>query len=124
MAITWTMDAARGRVHVTVTRPSTREQGQAAARAIVSAPDYAPTFGFLVDALGGAGPEFIRDVVHFFAMHRDMFRGVRVAIVMTLGSSAGKAQIGEILADSRDLPLTIELFRTYKAAEHWLATGP
>ncbi|PYR89964.1 MAG: hypothetical protein DMF84_22255 [Acidobacteria bacterium] len=123
MPITWTVDAAKGRVHVTLTIPSTRDQARAAATNILSAPGYAPTFGFVVDAIGKAGPEFVRDVVHFFATHRDKFRGVRVAIVMTLGSvPCSKSKLAETLAQGRDLPMTIETFRTYKAAERWLSS--
>jgi hypothetical protein len=124
MPITWTVDAGKNRVHVTVTPPSTRDHGRVAATAIVSAPGYAPTFGFLVDGIGSVGPEFVRDVVHFFATHRDKFRGVRVAIVMTLGSvAAGKSKIAETLDECADLPMTIQTFRTYKAAEHWLSSS-
>lgn len=124
MAVTWTVDADKSRVHVTVTARATRDQGRAAASAIVADPDYAPTFGFVVDAHGRAGPEFVGDVVHFFASHTDKFRGIRVAIVLSLGSPAGtKSKMAKILADTRDLPISIETFRTYKAAERWLSTS-
>lgn len=124
MPITWTVNADKNRVHVTLTAPSTRDQGRAAATAIVSAPGYAPTFGFLVDAIGSVGPEFVGDVVHFFATHRDKFRGVRIAIVMTLGSVAvGKSKMAETLGEGADLPMTIQTFRTYKAAEQWLSSS-
>jgi hypothetical protein len=92
--------------------------------AIVEDPDYAPTFGFVVDAHGRAGPEFVRDVVHFFATHADKFRGVRVAIVLSMGSAAGsQSKVAEILGEAGSLPISIQTFRTYKAAERWLSSS-
>jgi hypothetical protein len=123
MPVTWTVDAGKSRVHVTVTGRATRDQGGAAAAAIVSDPGFAPTFGFVMDAHGCAGPDFVRDVVNFFATHRDKFRGARVAIVMSLGAVAGKSETAEILAESGDLPITIQTFWTYRAADRWLSSS-
>ena len=124
MPITWTVDAGKRLAHVTVTAPYTRDQGRAAATAIVAEPAFAPTFGFVVDTLGRTGPEFVRDMVYFFATHKDKFRASRVAIVLGLGSVGwSKSKMAETLAESENLPLTIRVFRTYKQAERWLSSS-
>src|SRR5688572_8666324 len=89
MTIAWTIDAVKRRVNVTLTRPYNRDQAQAVAEAISGHHEFAPSFGILVEALDGANPEFVRDVLYFLSTHREKFRDARVAIVATAGSRAG-----------------------------------
>jgi hypothetical protein len=123
MPFTWNVNAAKGQVHVTLTAPYTRDQGRAAAAAVVSDPAFSRTFGFIVDAIGPVGPEFVRDVRYFFATHREKFLGQRVAIVLGLGSAGvSRHRIAES-GETADAAMAIRMFRTYKEAERWLSTG-
>jgi hypothetical protein len=122
MTITWTVDAAKRRVYVTVTRPYTREQGQTTAAAIAGHHEFAPSFGLLVEALDGANPEFVRDVLYFLSTHREKFRSARVAIVATVGSRVGgKSAVAATLAEFPNLPMVITVCATYREAERWLS---
>lgn len=123
MPLTWSVNAPKRQVHVTLTAPYTRDQGLAAAAAVVADPAFSRTFGFVVDTIGPVGPEFFRDVTYFFATHREKFLGQRVAIVLGLGS-AGVSKSGIAgSGDNADAPVAMRMFRTYKGAERWLSTG-
>lgn len=118
MPITWSLNAPKGQVHVTLIAPYTRDQGRAAATAIASDPAFSRAFGFVVDTMGIVSPQFVRDVAYFFGTHREKFLGQRAAIVLGLGPAGGSSSgIGK---DS-DVPVVIRTFRTYKAAEQWLS---
>jgi hypothetical protein len=123
MPITWSVNAPKGQVHVTLIAPYTRDQGRAAATAIASDPAFSHAFGFVVDTMGLVSPQFVRDVAYFFGTHREKFLGQRAAIVLGLGSAGGSSSgIAETGEDS-DVPVTIRTFRTYKAAEQWLSAS-
>jgi hypothetical protein len=123
MPITWNVNAEKRHVHVTVVAPYTRDQGREAATAITSDPAFTRAFGFLIDTIGPVDPHFLRDVAYFFGTHREKFRGQRAAIVLGLRSVAGNQLRHVDASDDTAAPVTIRTFRTYKAAERWLATS-
>jgi hypothetical protein len=122
MPITWNVNALKSQVHITVVAPYTRDEGRAAATAIASDPAFSRAFGFVVDTIGAVDSQFVRDIAYFFLTHREKFFGQRVAIVLGLGS-VGVSRSGIVdTGNDAGVPVTIRIFRTYKAAERWLAT--
>jgi hypothetical protein len=122
MPITWNVNAEKRHVHVTVVAPYTRDQGREAATAITSDPAFTRAFGFLIDTIGPVDPHFLRDVAYFFGTHREKFRGQRAAIVLGLRSMSDSQLENVDASDDGTAQVTIRSFRTYKAAELWLAT--
>ena len=119
MPFTWSLDAVKRRIEVTLTMPYTRDGAAAVATAIASDIGYDPRYPFLIDTFGAVSPSFVRDVVAFFVTHRDKFSGARVAVVLKLDSKVDEHQNRAL--ESRDLPVTLRVFRSYKSAERWLA---
>lgn len=119
MALRWAIDSAQGWVRVTLIPPYTRDQAQAAAATIVRDPAFASENGFLIDTIGTAAPSFVRDIATFFVTNRKRFLGARVAIVVNLQSLLENGQ--SALIEPSSLPVTIRVFRSYKAAERWLS---
>ena len=123
MPITWSIDSNKRRVYVTLTPPYTRDHGLAAATSIVAHPEFAPSFGFVVESVG-MDARFVRDVFYFMATHKEKFRSARVAIIVTMALRSGvKTAFTEMLAEFPNLPMPIKIFRTYRDAERWLSKG-
>jgi hypothetical protein len=121
MPISWSLDAQRRLVFITLTPPYTRDQGLALVTALTAHPEFATSLGFVVELIGDAETAFVSDVLYFLATHRETFRGARVAIVVTMASrSVGKPVLSEMLPQHPQFPMMVEVFRTYREAERWL----
>jgi hypothetical protein len=122
MPISWTLHANKRLVYVTVTRPYTRDQGRAVVRALTAHPEFAGGFGFVIELIGGSDSAFTRDVQYFLTTHKETFSNSRIAIVITLGSrGAGDAALPEMPAEGPELPMEVQVLRTYREAERWLS---
>jgi hypothetical protein len=123
MPISWTLDNAKGLIYVSLTHPYTRDQGRAVVQEITADPEFAMGLHFIVELIGSADAEFVRNVLYFLTTHKETFRNSRIAIVLTLGSgSVGNRSLPELLTDRPDLPMAVQIFRTYREAERWLRT--
>jgi len=122
MSITWTVDAAKRRAHITVTGPVTRDDAGTAINTISSQPGFESTFAVLIEAIGDSGPEFVRDVMYFLSTHRAKLQGARVAIVLGLAAmQTPRARMSEITAQWAGLPIAVRTFVTPMNAERWLS---
>ena len=122
MPISWTLDNTKRRIYVSLTRPYTRDQGLAVVQEMTADPQFAMGFHFVVELIGSADSEFVRNVLYFLTTHKDIFRNSRIAIVLTLGSlDAGNLSLSEMPAERPELPMVVQVFRTYREAERWLA---
>ena len=85
-------------------------------------PQFAMGFHFVVELIGSADSEFVRNVLCFLTTQKDTFPNSRIAIVLTLGSrDAGNHSLPEMPAQRPELPMVVVVFRTYREAERWLA---
>ena len=122
MSITWTVDAANRRVHITVVRPVNRDQARDAIGAIASQPGFESSFAVVIETIGESAPAFVRDVMYMLSTHRAKFQGARVAVVLGLGvMHAPPSHTAEIMAQWTDLPMEVRTFATHMAAERWLS---
>jgi len=122
MAITWTVDAAKRRVHMTVMRPVTFDHARAAMDAISSQPGFESSFAVIIEGIGVSDPEFVRDVMFFLSMHRVKLQGARVAVVLGLGAMHWPwSRLATITSQWAGLPMEVRTFVTHKPAEQWLS---
>ena len=64
MSLTWTVDATKRRVHITVVGPATRDEGRNAVDAIVAQPGFESDFAIIFETIGQSAPTFVHDVMH------------------------------------------------------------
>jgi hypothetical protein len=119
----YVVDGARRFVSVVSHENPTFFQWRATLEAAIADPAFQPGFGFLSDRRAVREPastRFIRDLARYASERRDVFTGVRWAVVVDTPVGYGMARMGKALV-SDDLRMEVEIFRDLSQAVEWLS---
>jgi len=124
MSVEYTYDEEKNILYTrffgVVTEKDLRDQ----AKAVTADPRIGPGVRELVDLSGieeiqgGAGG--LEENIRIDSTHSEKLAGMRTAIVATTDLLYGFSRMYQSLAEVKDSPLTVEVFRTEKEARKWL----
>ena len=109
-----------------ITDPYTVPEWRDATLALFSDGVYRATGALLVDRRDAAPPTtiFVEEIVRFLSAH-DSELPARVAIVVRDEDAAfGMARMTELKSEATNLRVTMQAFRKYDYAVHWLTARP
>ena len=119
MPLTFSIDAARGIVHLVFTGNPTFDEWAQVMTEVLEHPDFRPGIGVISDRRGIPVPsaDYVRSAIEFSHAHPAL-SSCLYALIVSDTASYGMARMGQILGD--DLRAPIGIFRTPEEAEDWI----
>ena len=122
MPITW-REASDGRAAIiTYTDPYTYAEWEREMSALIASTSFQRERRMLVDArfCAPVSNEFVRQIMAYGAQQIAELTGTRAALLVNDVAQYGMARMAEIIAETRNLPMTMRAFRDEADAERWL----